>query len=109
VEKRGGREMERGGNGGGGGGGGGKNSFIVAFVWIGVSVFVGLGAEEGERVAPRGFVEGVRALLEIREDGLMIECCFTAAIICKWLPFLYVRSQAETCWVANGILISGWP
>jgi hypothetical protein len=52
VEKRGGREMERGGNGGGGGGGGGKNSFIVAFVWIGVSVFVGLGAEEGERVAP---------------------------------------------------------
>jgi hypothetical protein len=54
-------------------------------------------------------VEGVRALLEIREDGLMIECCFTAEMICKWLPFLYVRSQAETCWGANGILISGWP
>jgi hypothetical protein len=48
-------------------------------------------------------------LLEIREDGLMIECCFTAEIICKWLPFLYVRSQAETYWGANGILISGWP
>jgi hypothetical protein len=52
--------MERGGNGGGGGGGGGgrKNSFIVAFVWIGILVFVGLGAEEGGRVAPRDFVGG---------------------------------------------------
>jgi hypothetical protein len=51
AEKSGGREMERGGNGGGGSGGAGKNSFIVAFVWIGVSVFFGLGAEEGGSVA----------------------------------------------------------